>query len=40
MRQSLPSYRQQHAAQNEKALRAGFAAAPYGAVPAWNGAGR
>jgi len=40
MRQSLPSYRQQHAAQNEKALRAGFAAAPYGAVPAWSGAGR
>jgi len=40
MRQSLPSYRQQHAAQNEKALRAGFAAAPYGAAPAWSGAGR
>ncbi len=40
MRQSLPGYRQQHAAQNEKALRAGFAAAPHGAAPAWSGDGR
>ena len=38
MRASLPGYRQQHAAQNEKALRAGFAAAPPGAAPAWSGA--
>jgi Pyruvate/2-oxoacid:ferredoxin oxidoreductase gamma subunit len=37
MRESLPGYRQQHAAQNEKALRAGFAAAPPGAAPAWTG---
>ncbi len=40
MRQSLPGYRQQHAGQNEKALRAGFAAAPHGAAPAWRGDGR
>jgi Pyruvate/2-oxoacid:ferredoxin oxidoreductase gamma subunit len=38
MRASLPAYRQQHAAQNEKAIRAGFAAAPPGAAPAWSGA--
>jgi 2-oxoglutarate ferredoxin oxidoreductase subunit gamma len=36
MRESLPGYRQQHAAQNEKALRAGFAAAPRAAAPAWT----
>jgi Pyruvate/2-oxoacid:ferredoxin oxidoreductase gamma subunit len=35
MRESLPPYRQQHAALNEKALRAGFAASPHGTVPAW-----
>ena len=40
MRESLPGYRQQHAGQNEKALRAGFAAAPHGAAPAWRGDGR
>jgi 2-oxoglutarate ferredoxin oxidoreductase subunit gamma len=40
MRESLPGYRQQHAPQNEKALRAGFAAAPQGAAPAWSGDAR
>lgn len=36
MRASLPPYRRQHAETNEKALRAGFAAAPAGAAPAWE----
>ena len=35
MRAALPPYRQQHADSNEKALRAGFAAAPANAAPAW-----
>jgi len=37
---TLPPYRRQHAETNEKALRAGFAAAPAGAAPAWTGEGR
>lgn len=36
MRESLPSYRRQHAEANERALRAGFAEAPEGAAPAWR----
>jgi 2-oxoacid:acceptor oxidoreductase gamma subunit (pyruvate/2-ketoisovalerate family) len=36
MRESLPSYRRQHAPRNEQALRAGFAAVPRGAAPAWT----
>ncbi|HSS09545.1 MAG TPA: 2-oxoacid:acceptor oxidoreductase family protein [Acidimicrobiales bacterium] len=40
MRQSLPPYRQQHAAGNERAIRAGFDAAEQGgsglAAPAWE----
>lgn len=36
MRDSLPSYRQQHADLNEKALRAGFGALPPDGVPAWK----
>lgn len=39
MRQSVPSYRRQHVSGNEKALRAGFAVLPAGAVPAWPAAG-
>ena len=35
MRDSIPSYRQQHLAANEKALRAGFEVLPAGAAPAW-----
>ena len=35
MRESVPSYRRQHLEVNEKALRAGFDAAPAGAAPAW-----
>lgn len=43
---ALPPYRQQHVALNQDALRAGFAAVPAGAHPAWGvttlpaGAGR
>lgn len=37
---ALPPYRRQHAETNEKALRAGFAAAPAGAAPAWESEGR
>lgn len=36
MRESVPSYRQQHIAQNEKALRAGFELLPGGVAPAWE----
>ena len=35
MRQSVPSYRQQHLEANEKALAAGFDAVPANAAPAW-----
>ena len=40
MLDALPPYRRQHAASNEQALRAGFAAAPAGAAPAWQDEGR
>jgi 2-oxoglutarate ferredoxin oxidoreductase subunit gamma len=36
MRQSIPSYRRQHLAANERALRAGWDAAPSRAHPAWE----
>jgi len=36
MRESLPPYRRQHLEGNEKALRAGFDAAPACAAPAWK----
>lgn len=36
MRDSLPSYRQQHVPKNTEALRAGFGAAPDGLAPAWS----
>ena len=39
MRDSLPSYRQQHADQNAQALQRGFEAVPKGAVPAWEEGG-
>ena len=32
---SLPAYRAQHAALNEKALRTGFDLLPAGSAPAW-----
>ena len=35
MEDSVPSYRREHLAKNAAALRAGFAAAPAGAAPAW-----
>jgi 2-oxoglutarate ferredoxin oxidoreductase subunit gamma len=35
MRESIPSYRTQHIAANEQALRAGLAAVEAGAFPAW-----
>jgi 2-oxoglutarate ferredoxin oxidoreductase subunit gamma len=35
MRESVPPYRRQHLEANEKALRAGFAAAPAAAAPAF-----
>ena len=35
MRESVPSYRRQHLELNERALRAGFDAAPAAAAPAW-----
>ena len=35
MGESVPSYRRQHLACNEAALRAGFLALPSGAAPAW-----
>ena len=35
MRESVPSYRRQHLELNERALRAGFDAAPEAAAPAW-----
>jgi 2-oxoglutarate ferredoxin oxidoreductase subunit gamma len=34
--ESLPSYRSQHVALNERALRAGFAAVAEGSFPAWR----
>jgi 2-oxoglutarate ferredoxin oxidoreductase subunit gamma len=37
---ALPPYRRQHAETNENALRAGFAALPAGAAPAWVDEGR
>lgn len=37
---ALPPYRRQHAETNERALRAGFLAAPAGAAPAWVDPGR
>ena len=40
MRAALPPYRRQHAEGNEAALRAGHAAAPAGAAPAWRSEGR
>ena len=36
MRQSVPSYRSQHLAANERTLREGFGALPANAVPAWQ----
>jgi Pyruvate/2-oxoacid:ferredoxin oxidoreductase gamma subunit len=36
MRDSVPAYRRQHLGANERALRAGFEAAPAGAAPAWE----
>jgi Pyruvate/2-oxoacid:ferredoxin oxidoreductase gamma subunit len=35
MRESVPSYRVQHIALNEKALRTGFETLPAGVAPAW-----
>jgi Pyruvate/2-oxoacid:ferredoxin oxidoreductase gamma subunit len=39
MRESIPSYRVQHADANERALRAGWELLPHGASPAWAPAG-
>ncbi len=39
MRESVPAYRRQHVADNEKALRAGFASLEANAAPAWRDAG-
>ena len=36
MSDSVPSYRQQHVAGNERALRAGFERLPQAAAPAWE----
>lgn len=36
MRESVPSYRIEHLENNERALRAGYAEAPAGLVPAWE----
>ena len=36
MRESIPSYRQQHIEGNERALRAGFDSADSLAAPAWH----
>jgi Pyruvate/2-oxoacid:ferredoxin oxidoreductase gamma subunit len=36
MRQSIPSYRTQHVATNERALRAGWELLPHNACPAWE----
>ena len=38
MKESVPSYRQQHLAANEAALRAGWDLLSSGAAPFWNGA--
>ena len=35
MRQSIPPYRTQHIAANERAIRAGLESVVAGAVPAW-----
>ncbi|MEX0665431.1 MAG: 2-oxoacid:acceptor oxidoreductase family protein [Acidimicrobiia bacterium] len=39
MRESIPSYRTQHIAANETALRAGYDAVDHGMVPAWSNEG-
>ncbi|MCJ7438856.1 MAG: hypothetical protein MUP97_13980, partial [Acidimicrobiia bacterium] len=36
MRESVPSYRQQHVDANERTIRAGWEAVPAGAHPAWE----
>jgi 2-oxoglutarate ferredoxin oxidoreductase subunit gamma len=36
MRESIPSYRTQHIAANERAIRAGLDAVTAGAFPAWT----
>lgn len=36
MKESVPSYRQQHAAANERTIRAGWDTVPAGAHPAWE----
>ena len=36
MRESVPSYRQQHVDANERTIRAGWDAVPTGAHPAWD----
>jgi 2-oxoglutarate ferredoxin oxidoreductase subunit gamma len=36
MRQSIPSYRRQHIAANEEAIRAGFDTVDHLAFPAWE----
>jgi Pyruvate/2-oxoacid:ferredoxin oxidoreductase gamma subunit len=38
MRLSVPSYRTQHIATNERAIRSGWALVPVGAFPAWEDA--
>jgi hypothetical protein len=38
MRQSIPSYRTQHIATNEVALRAGWDLLPANSFPAWEAA--
>ena len=37
MRATVPAYRRQHLEANERALRAGYAAAPRAAAPAFGG---
>jgi Pyruvate/2-oxoacid:ferredoxin oxidoreductase gamma subunit len=39
MQESLPSYRRQHAEDNERALRAGYETVEAGAAPAWPSVG-
>jgi Pyruvate/2-oxoacid:ferredoxin oxidoreductase gamma subunit len=39
MRESIPSYRRQHIAANESAIRAGFDSVEHLACPAWDDAG-
>ena len=38
MQEAVPSYRRQHLENNEKALRAGFDAAPAAVAPVWGNA--